>query len=116
MRKYGWLLAIALLVGCSDFGPTEYPGFGAISGTITVVPGDERINAGISIRNADGDVMLGQTVNGGYVVRLLVVGSYTVSVDPPNGYELAPGTLNNVPVSIEADETEMVNFQLRVIQ
>jgi hypothetical protein len=54
-------------------------------------------------------------VNGSYLITRLLPGGYIVRVDPPNGYELAPGTFNNVPVTIDADETETVNFQLRAM-
>jgi hypothetical protein len=109
-------LASALLVGCADLVPPEETGSGTIAGTVTEVPGGERINADISIINSEGDVTLDRTLNGAYSIRQLLPGNYTVVIDPPNGYELVPGTLNNVPVSIEADEVETVNFQLRVVQ
>jgi hypothetical protein len=116
MRKYAWLLVSALFVGCADLGPPEELGEGTIAGTVTEVPGGERINADISIIDSEGDVTLGRTVNGAYLIRRLLPDNYTVVIDPPNGYELVPGTLNNVPVLIEADEVETVNFQLRVAQ
>jgi hypothetical protein len=115
MRKYVALLLMALLPGgCADLGLAEVQGDGIIAGTITETPSGDRVNAGIFLHSpAREETTIVQTVDGNFLVRRLLPGNYVVEIDPPNGYELAPGTLNNVPVSIEGDETETVNFLLR---
>jgi|SRR5688572_7534912 len=117
MRKYGLLLVSLLAVACADFGPAEEVGRGKIAGTVTEAPGGEPIDAvDIRVRTADGETTtFGYSIGGTYEVGRLSPGVYVVTVIPPSGYQLASGTLNNVPVTIESDETETVNFQLRSV-
>lgn len=116
MRKYTLLLAALLFAGC-DLGLAEgeVEGQGKIAGTVVEVPRGEpmsNVEVRVEIPGTTTAVLTSET--GTYLVTRLSPANYFVTVRPPNGYELAPGTLNGVPVQIEADETKMVNFQLRV--
>lgn len=113
MRKYVALLVSVLLVACADFGPEEEQGQGKIVGTITEQNTGEPVNgAEITVRNSEA-TQFATVVGGTYEATRLRPGGYLVTIDPPSGYELASGTLNNVPVQIVADETRTVNFVLR---
>lgn len=113
MRKYVALLVSVLLVSCADFGPEDEQGQGKIVGTITEQPTGESVDgAEITVTNSE-STQFATVVGGTYEATRLRPGGYIVSIDPPSGYELATGTLNNVPVQIVSDEVRTVNFVLR---
>ena len=106
----------ALLAGCDlDLGPiggSNDGGQGTISGQVTDVANSSNVtNASISIRGAESHNILSTT--GYYSIGGLLPGSYTVTVIPPSGYELAPNTMGTAPVQIVASEVKTVNFVLR---
>ena len=114
MRKYAALLFSVMLMACGDLGPDDEQGRGKIVGTITEQATGESVGgAEITVSNSE-STQFATVVGGTYEATRLMPGGYIVTIDPPAGYELATGTLNNVPVQIVADETRTVNFILRV--
>jgi hypothetical protein len=113
MRKYVALLFTVMLVACGDLGPDDQ-GRGKIVGTITEETTGESVGGAEITINTSETTQFATVVGGTYEATRLVPGGYIVTIDPPSGFELADGTLNDVPVQIVADETRTVNFLLRV--
>lgn len=104
------LLSVA---GCK-LGLPEGPvdeGQGVISGTITDTANAMVPNATISVRGAATRNVVAAA--GVYSVRELPAGGYTVTIVPPQGYEVAPNTNGTVPLQIVASETKTVSFRVR---
>jgi hypothetical protein len=114
MRKYLALLFTVMLMACGDLGPDDEQGEGKVVGTITEQTTGEAVGgAEITVSNSE-TTQFALVVGGTYEATRLFPGGYIVTIDPPSGYELATGTLNNVPVQIVADEVRTVNFILRI--
>jgi hypothetical protein len=114
MRRLAALLLVGLsLAGC-ELGLPEGPvdeGQGVISGTITDTANTMVANATISVRGAASRNVVAAA--GVYSVRDLPAGNYSVTVVPPQGYEVAPNTNGMVPIQIVGSETKVVNFKVR---
>lgn len=108
------MLAALFVSSCEvGLGPDGGEGQGRIAGLITDVATSQPVaNAVITLRGPEGSLVV-QVPNGNYLISNLVPASYTVTIAPPSGYQLAPGTSNDVPVVIVASESKTVNFQLR---
>lgn len=79
MAKYGlWLLAVGLLVGCSESGPRTY----AVNGTVTL--GKQPMNGGfVSFENPEnGEAAQGVIEEDGSYTVELPEGSYQVMIEP----------------------------------
>ena len=112
-RSAGWVFLGLLLAGC-ELGLPEGPvdeGQGVISGTITDTANTMVANATISVRGAATRNVVAAA--GVYSVRDLPAGSYSVTIVPPQGYEVAPNTNGTVPIQIVGSETKVVNFKVR---
>lgn len=111
------LLAAVSVAGC-EFGtePTgsDDGGQGVITGRITEGASTTNVTAAtIAIRGTELHNIVSST--GYYAVSGLLPGSYSVTVVPPAGWELAPNTNGTAPVQIAGSETKTVNFQLRKV-
>ena len=108
------LLLVLLLAGCK-LGLPEGPedeGQGVITGRITEGATTTNVaNAAIAIRGTESHDIVSST--GFYAMDGLAPGAYTVTVMPPSGFELVPGTEATAPVQVAGSETKTVNFQLR---
>jgi hypothetical protein len=102
------------LVGC-ELGiqqPEDDGGAGSISGTVTNAETNQNVgSATISLRGAEEHNVVSAV--GIYAFDRLIPGSYTVTIVPPQGYEVAPNTIGTVPVQIVGSETKTVNFRVR---
>lgn len=106
------LLPILFLGGCEvGLGPDGETGQGVISGTITDTANVMIPNVSVAIRGA-ATRNVGTTI-GAYIATQLPAGAYTVTVIPPQNYEVAANTNGTVPVEIVGSETKTVNFRLR---
>ena len=101
------------LAGCELSLPTEeeQTGSGIISGTITDSTNTMVPNASIAVRGAATRNVVAAA--GVYAVNSLPAGGYTVTIIPPQGWEVAPSTNGTVPIQIIASETKTVNFRVR---
>ncbi len=119
MRSIGARFTLLLLVvtagcdlGLGPIGGSNDGGQGVISGQITDVANHTNVAlASINIRGVEVHNIVSET--GYYSMGGLLPGGYTVTVIPPQGYELAPNTNATAPVQIVAAEAKTVNFQLR---
>jgi hypothetical protein len=118
LRRMVWrragVLALLLVAGCDLDLPTgdDPPvGQGVISGTITDTANVMVLNATIAVRGTTSRNIVAAA--GVYAANELPAGSYTVTVVPPQNYEVATNTNGTVPVEIVASETKTVNFRLR---
>lgn len=87
---------------------------GEIAGTVTDQQGSAVGPAEIRVTNAAGTVDRTTFPNeiGEYAVGDLVPGEYTLSITPPDGYELAVGFRQSQQVDVEGEETTRVDFRL----
>lgn len=118
-RRYAWVLAagVGLLAGvasCSsdgNGGGAMEPETGTISGTVAA--------AGTGVGGASLTLARGQTTRsatssnaGAFSFTGVETGSWTLTVDPPDGFVLAAGQNASVPVTVNANQTTTVNIAL----
>ena len=112
VRRAALVLVTVLLAGCEFDLPTdEMTGQGVISGTVSDTASVLVPNATVAVRGPiNRDIVAAAGV---YSARQLPAGSYTVTVIPPQGWAMAPGTNTTVATQIVGSETRTVNFRLR---
>jgi hypothetical protein len=114
VRRTGeWaILSFALLVGgCElDLPTDEETGSGVISGTITDASNAMIQNATIALRGtAERNIVAAAGV---YAFNQLRPGAYSVTIVPPQGYEVAANTNGTVSIEIVESEIRTVNFKV----
>jgi hypothetical protein len=104
-------LLATLLLACDVGLPTEEEvGDGVISGTITDASNVMVPNATIALRGkAERNIVAAAGV---YAFNELVAGAYSVTIVPPQGYEVAANTNGTVPVEIVGSDRKTVNFRV----
>jgi hypothetical protein len=106
------VLAVGLWVGgCElDLPTEEETGSGIISGTITDASNTMIQNATIALRGtAERNIVAAAGV---YAFNQLRAGEYSVTIVPPQGYEVAANTNGTVSIQIVGSETRTVNFKV----
>ncbi|HEU5210139.1 MAG TPA: plastocyanin/azurin family copper-binding protein [Longimicrobiales bacterium] len=116
-RRYAWMLAgVALLAGvasCSDGGGggTTEPQTGTVSGSVeaagTGVPG-----ATLTLVRAQSTRTATSSGTGAFSFASVATGSWTLGIDPPEGFVLAPNQDETVAVTVNANQTTTVEFAL----
>ncbi|HEX4020850.1 MAG TPA: TonB-dependent receptor [Acidobacteriaceae bacterium] len=103
-----WVLCLSLVACIPGLGQTTT---GAIRGTITDPSGAIVLGAVVTATNLATNIKTSDTTNatGGYSIRFLQIGQYTVTVTA-NGFK----TANYGPFSLEIDQTAKVDLALAI--
>lgn len=113
-------LSLAACLSRDDGTEPNIPGdtsaFGTIAGTVTDGQGTGVGSAEIRVTNPAGTVDRTTVVNevGRYTVSDLASGDYTVSITPPQGFEMATGHPDTRHATVEVNSVTEVDFELMV--